>query len=132
MSVAKRWEESRTALVVAECGTGKTLISLSAVHVHSEGKPYKAIGDIQPTRVDVNARRKATICRLGHTATQHSFLLQQRRMEFITYVVTFVPQTFRLRRNELFRVMRLRTKPPDERCGWQEAILRKSALETTS
>jgi len=33
MSVAKRWEQFRTALIVAECGTGKTLISLSAIHV---------------------------------------------------------------------------------------------------
>jgi len=26
-----------------ECGTGKTLISLSAIHVHSQGKPYTAL-----------------------------------------------------------------------------------------
>ena len=28
MGLAKRWEHARTAMVVAECGTGKTLISL--------------------------------------------------------------------------------------------------------
>ena len=37
--VAKRWNEARGAAVIAECGTGKTLISLGAVHVHSERKP---------------------------------------------------------------------------------------------
>jgi hypothetical protein len=28
MGVVKRWQQARTAMVVAECGTGKTLISL--------------------------------------------------------------------------------------------------------
>jgi superfamily II DNA or RNA helicase len=31
MGIAKRWQEARTANVVAECGTGKTLISLGAI-----------------------------------------------------------------------------------------------------
>ena len=31
MGVVKRWERARTAMVVAECGTGKTLISLGAI-----------------------------------------------------------------------------------------------------
>ena len=39
MGVAKRWQQARTAMVVAECGTGKTLISLGAIHVRSEGNP---------------------------------------------------------------------------------------------
>jgi HNH endonuclease len=38
MGVVKRWNEARGAAVIAECGTGKTLISLGAVHVHSERK----------------------------------------------------------------------------------------------
>ena len=38
MSVAKRWQPARSAAVIAECGTGKTLISLAPVHVHSDGK----------------------------------------------------------------------------------------------
>ena len=33
MGVAKRWERARTSMVVAECGTGKTLISLGAICV---------------------------------------------------------------------------------------------------
>jgi len=28
MGIAKRWQKARTGMVVAECGTGKTLISL--------------------------------------------------------------------------------------------------------
>ena len=44
MGVAKRWQQARTAMVVAECGTGKTLISLGSIHVHSPGSPFW-IGD---------------------------------------------------------------------------------------
>jgi hypothetical protein len=33
MGLAKRWNEARTSIVVAECGTGKTLIPLGAIHV---------------------------------------------------------------------------------------------------
>src|SRR6476661_7566538 len=56
MSVAKRWEQFRTALIVAECGTGKTLISLSAIHVHSQGKPYTALAMVPPHLVAKWAR----------------------------------------------------------------------------
>jgi len=40
MGVAKRWQQARTAMVVTECGTGKTLISLGAMHVRSQGGPF--------------------------------------------------------------------------------------------
>ena len=30
MGLAKRWQQARTAKVIAECGTGKTLISLGS------------------------------------------------------------------------------------------------------
>jgi hypothetical protein len=43
MGIAKRWEMERSAAAIAECGTGKTLISLAAVHVHSNGRPFTAI-----------------------------------------------------------------------------------------
>ncbi len=29
--------------MIAECGTGKTLISLAAIHVHSDGRPFTAV-----------------------------------------------------------------------------------------
>src|ERR1700730_3719735 len=43
MGLAKKWERDRSAAVIAECGTGKTLISLAALHVHSAGRPFTAI-----------------------------------------------------------------------------------------
>jgi hypothetical protein len=43
MGVAKKWETDRSAAVIAECGTGKTLISLAALHVHSDGRPFTGI-----------------------------------------------------------------------------------------
>ena len=50
MSVARRWQHAWTALIVAECGTGKTLISLSAIHVRSAGKtiPGPCYGSATP------------------------------------------------------------------------------------
>src|ERR1700693_2171616 len=37
--IAKRWEaENSAGAAIAECGTGKTLISLGAMFVHSGGK----------------------------------------------------------------------------------------------
>src|SRR5437868_862776 len=43
MGIAKKWEKERSAAVIAECGTGKTLISLAALQVHSDGRPFTAI-----------------------------------------------------------------------------------------
>ena len=56
MGLAKRWREARTAMVVAECGTGKTLISLGAIHVHSEGKPFTGLAMVPPHLVEKWAR----------------------------------------------------------------------------
>lgn len=56
MGVAKRWQGARTAKVVAECGTGKTLISLAAIHVHSDGRPYTALAMVPPHLVEKWAR----------------------------------------------------------------------------
>ena len=41
--VVKRLAEARSAAVVAECGTGKTLISLASMFVASAGKPFTAL-----------------------------------------------------------------------------------------
>jgi len=43
MGIAKKWDTDRSAAVIAECGTGKTLISLAALHVHGDGRPFTAI-----------------------------------------------------------------------------------------
>jgi hypothetical protein len=48
MGLAKRWRQARTGMVVAECGTGKTLISLGAIHVHSEGSAFTALAMVPP------------------------------------------------------------------------------------
>ena len=56
MGVAKRWQQARTAMVVAECGTGKTLISLGAIHVHREGGPFTAMAMVPPHLVEKWAR----------------------------------------------------------------------------
>ena len=56
MGLAKRWHQARTGMVVAECGTGKTLISLGAIHVHSEGSPFTALAMVPPHLVDKWAR----------------------------------------------------------------------------
>jgi hypothetical protein len=56
MGLAKRWRQARTGMVVAECGTGKTLISLGAIHIHSEGKPFTALAMVPPHLVEKWAR----------------------------------------------------------------------------
>ena len=56
MGLAKRWQQARTAMVVAECGTGKTLISLGAIHVHSDGSPFRALAMVPPHLVEKWAR----------------------------------------------------------------------------
>jgi len=56
MSVAKRWERMHTAAIVAECGTGKTLMSLGAIHVHCGGRPYTAMAMVPPHLVEKWAR----------------------------------------------------------------------------
>src|SRR5216683_4597956 len=56
MGVVKRWQQSRSAMVVAECGTGKTLISLGAIHVHSGGSPFTAFAMVPPHLVEKWAR----------------------------------------------------------------------------
>src|SRR4029077_3308148 len=43
MGLVKRWEQARTGMVIAECGTGKTLISLGAIHVHGKGKTFTSL-----------------------------------------------------------------------------------------
>lgn len=43
MGVIRRWERARAAAVIGECGTGKTLIALAAIHCHAEGRAYTAL-----------------------------------------------------------------------------------------
>src|SRR6201997_2598526 len=56
MGVAKRWQKARTAMVVTECGTGKTVISLGAMHVHHQRSPFAALAMVPPHLVEKWAR----------------------------------------------------------------------------
>jgi len=47
---------ARNAKVIAEWGTGKTLISLGAMHVHSNGRPFTALAMVPRHIVDKWAR----------------------------------------------------------------------------
>lgn len=52
MGIVKRWEEHRAAAVVAECGTGKTLISLGSVFTHARGRRFTALAMAPPMLQD--------------------------------------------------------------------------------
>jgi hypothetical protein len=56
MGIVQRWQNARTSMVVAECGTGKTLISLGAIHVHSGGRPFTGLAMVPPHLVEKWAR----------------------------------------------------------------------------
>src|SRR5665811_740159 len=43
MGVSKRWQLASNANVVAECGSGKTLIALGSMLVHSAGIPFSGL-----------------------------------------------------------------------------------------
>jgi hypothetical protein len=52
MGVVKRWEDARSAAVVAECGTGKTLISLGSVFTHAGPRPFTCLAMVPPQLVE--------------------------------------------------------------------------------
>jgi hypothetical protein len=52
MGVVRRWKEAKAGAVIAECGTGKTLISLGAVQTHAENRPFTAIAMVPPQLVE--------------------------------------------------------------------------------
>ena len=56
MGVSKRWQLARNANVVAECGSGKTLIALGSMLVHSAGRPYSGLVMAPPHLVEKWAR----------------------------------------------------------------------------
>jgi hypothetical protein len=56
MGSVKKWQQSRAAAVVAECGAGKTLIALAALWVHSGGRGFKALYMCPPHLVNKVAR----------------------------------------------------------------------------
>lgn len=56
MGIVRQWERSNAAAAIAECGTGKTLISLGAIHCHAGQRPYTALAMVPPQLVEKWAR----------------------------------------------------------------------------
>src|ERR1700694_1195781 len=56
MGIAKRWKDWRTAAIVGEMGTGKTLMALGAIDVPRHGKPYNALMMVPPHLIEKTAR----------------------------------------------------------------------------
>ncbi len=56
MGITKHWQNSRCAAAVAECGTGKTLISLGSVFTHSRARPFTCLAMVPPQLVEKWAR----------------------------------------------------------------------------
>jgi hypothetical protein len=52
MGLVRRWQQARAGAVIAECGTGKTLISLGAVQTHAEDRPFAAVAMVPPQLVE--------------------------------------------------------------------------------
>ncbi len=52
MGLVRRWQQARAGAVIAECGTGKTLISLGAVQTHAERRPFTALAMVPPQLVE--------------------------------------------------------------------------------
>ena len=52
MGLVRRWQQARAGAVIAECGTGKTLISLGAVQTHADGRPFTALAMVPPQLVE--------------------------------------------------------------------------------
>ncbi len=52
MGIVKCWQEARCAAAVAECGTGKTLISLGSVFTHASGRPFTCLAMVPPQLVE--------------------------------------------------------------------------------
>ncbi len=52
MGLVRRWQQAKAGAVIAECGTGKTLISLGAVQTHAEDRRFTAIAMVPPQLVE--------------------------------------------------------------------------------
>jgi len=58
MGVVRRWQQARAAAVIGECGTGKTLVALAAIHCHADGRPYAALAMV-PGHLTAKMAREA-------------------------------------------------------------------------
>ena len=129
MGLVKRWELARTAKVIAECGTGKTLIALGAMHVHSAGKPFTALAMVPPHIVEKWAREAI------HTIPGiRVFLIDGLRNGVAENILQGVNEV-RLKRGSIVREglrtslseLRLRQQYPSARKRWK-ALCGRSSL----
>ena len=131
MGLAKKWERERSAAVIAECGTGKTLISLAALHVHSDGRPFAAIV-MAPGHVTLKWCKEAleTIPRL------RVFLIDGLRDRVRDSSAPCGVNEVKLRRGQIVREglhttltdLRLRKNHKSARARWQQEICSGPAL----
>jgi len=82
MGLVKRWNQDKAGAVIAECGTGKTLISLGAVQTHAENRRFTAIAMVPPQLVEKWCRE--TILTLPRVRV---FIIDGLRTEIITQLV---------------------------------------------
>jgi superfamily II DNA or RNA helicase len=52
MGIVKRWQEARCAAAVAECGTGKTLVSLGSVFTYAGARSFTCLAMVPPQLVE--------------------------------------------------------------------------------
>ena len=131
MAVAKKWERERSAAVIAECGTGKTLISLAALHVHSDGRPFTAIA-MAPGHITLKWCKEAleTVPRL------RVFLIDGLRDRIRDNSAPCGVNEVKLRRGQIVREglhttltdLRLRKNYESARTRWQQEICSGPAL----
>jgi hypothetical protein len=131
MGVAKKWEKERSAAVIAECGTGKTLISLAALCVHSDGRPFTAIV-MAPGHITLKWCKEAleTIPRL------RVFLIDGLRDRVRDKSAPCGVNEVKLRRGQIVREglhttltdLRLRKNHKSARARWQQEICSGPAL----
>src|SRR6202140_5279976 len=131
MGVAKKWERERSAAAIAECGTGKTLISLAAIHVHSDGRPFTGVV-MAPGHITLKWCKEAlqTIPRL------RVFLIDGLRDRVRDSSAPRGVNEVKLRRGQIVREglhtsltdLRLRKNYKSARARWQQEICSGPAL----
>src|ERR1700730_256595 len=131
MGLAKKWERERSAAVIAECGTGKTLISLAGLHIHSNGRPFTAIV-MAPGHITLKWCKEAleTIPRL------RVFLIDGLRDRVQNSSTPCGVNEVKLRRGQIVREglhttltdLRLRKNQKSARGRWQQEICSAPAL----
>jgi len=76
MGLVRRWQEARAGAVIAECGTGKTLISLGAIHTHAEDRQFTALAMVPPQLVEKWCRETIRRCRVSASSLSTGYARQ--------------------------------------------------------